>query len=105
MAQAYIKLELENGEVKINMAGMTGELADLLIEGLGTVIAGCSPELRGELIEKVTEAIHKAVKKTLDDKRPGHGAPRPINDEAMKQMAFGAFMKALFGTSGGPYNL
>lgn len=43
MAQAFIKIELKEGKVEMNMEGMTGELADLLIGALGRVIAGCSP--------------------------------------------------------------
>lgn len=108
MAQAFIKIELKEGKVEMNMEGMTGELADLLIGALGRVIAGCSPEVRGDLLEDVTAAIHKAVKVALDDGRPSHGVSHPISDEAVKQMAFGAFMKALFGASGGgfvTYNL
>lgn len=65
MAQAFIKIELKEGKVEMNMEGMTGELADLLIGALGRVIAGCSPEVRGDLLEDVTAAIPKAVKVAL----------------------------------------
>ena len=105
MAQAFIKIELKEGKVEMNMEGMTGELADLLIGALGRVIAGCSPEVRGDLLEDVTAAIPKAVKVALDDGRP---IRHSIRDETVKRMAFGAFMKALFEASGGgfvTYNL
>ena len=102
MAQAFIKIELKDGKVETNMEGMTGELADLLIGALGRVIAGCDPEVRGDLLEDVTAAIPKAVRVALDDGRPTR---RSISDEAVKRMAFGAFMNALFGASGGLRNL
>lgn len=108
MAQAFIKIELKEGKVEMNMEGMTGELADLLIGALGRVIAGCSPEVRGDLLEDVTAAIPKAVKVALDDGRPSHGVSHSISDETVKRMVFGAFMKALLGASGGgfvTYNL